>query len=331
MNYTFETGYNFFEKRMNVLFHSISHPLRLGIACSGGPDSILLFYYIFKYKEKHRDKIDFLLLIHIIDGHQLVEDSLNLTMQQARDLVVLLADSFFVKYIIYNNENREKFLQKISIEQLCHKIRKEFFEKAKIDFKLDRILTGHTLNDQLEHFFIGIIRRSSLRRISGMKEDSLFYFRPLLFMHKSNVQVILNDNNKKYVLDPCNYNKQYLRNKLRNDLMPLLNIIDNRFEDSLFNFMDQLINIENFLDKLVDIEFLKNNIFNIKYFLSLNNVICCKIIEKVLYKINYKKIVSIAICKEIIRFLATDHGGEHFIDIIVIIKKNGSWLIQLKS
>lgn len=331
MEYTFQTGYLIFEERINILFESLNRPMRLGIACSGGPDSILLLHYIATYKEKNFYKIDKLVLIHIIDGHQLVERSLEETTQSAYNLVIEEAKKFLIEYKIYTNSNRDIFFQKLSIEALCHRIRKDFFNDAINDFKLDRILTGHTLTDQLEHFFIGMIRHASLKRISGMKEDSQIYFRPLLFIAKENTQIILNTINKKYVLDPCNNKEEYLRNTLRKKLLPLLNNIDNRFESSIINLMNQINDQENFINELMLIEYKKDKIFNISYFLGLHKIIKYKIIEKCLYQLPYKKIVSLSICKEIIRFLETKKNGVHTINNISIIKNNTIWQLSLKK
>jgi tRNA(Ile)-lysidine synthase len=332
MDYIFQTGYAIFEQKFDFLFKLLNRPLRLGIACSGGPDSLLVLNYICKYKENNSHKIDFLLVIHIVDGHQLVEPILENTTNQARDLVVQQANNFLIEHIIYTNSNTDKFFEKLSIEATCHQIRKDFFRKAKEDFKLDRIITGHTLTDQLEHFFIGIIRNTSLRRISGMKEDSTTYYRPLLFMHKKNTASILDDIKQPYVMDPCNENNNYLRNKLRNTMLPLLNMIDDRFESSIIQLMNQINQREDLIDELVLNEYNKNTIFsNLSYFLGLHQVIQSKIIEKILYQLQYKKLVSLSLCSEIIRFLSTKKNQSHSINTIIINKKNNTWSIRLKN
>lgn len=331
MKYTFETGYVIFQEKINTLFNVLKKPLRLGIACSGGSDSILLLHYSIEYKKNNPEKIDFLLLVHIIDGHQLVESSLLVTQKQAHDLVLNLAGELQIQSVIYNNSDVSLFAKKISIEMLCHQIRKEFFNRAKAEYQLDRILTGHTLTDQLEHFFIGIIRRASLQRISGMKEDSGFYQRPLLFMKKQNTEEILHCHNKEHVADPCNNNMHYLRNKLRNNCLPILPLIDNRFEESIINIMQRIYEQEDFINELVKKELQQNHIYRISYFVELNKVLACKIIEKILYQLSYKQLISIAICFEIFRFLHTKEGGQHEVRGIIITKKNKQWSINLKK
>jgi tRNA(Ile)-lysidine synthase len=329
MDINFVKGYLLFQEKINILFDKLKKPLRLGVACSGGPDSMLLFHYIVLYKKNYNFKIDYLLVIHIIDGHQLVEKFLTETMLSAYNLIVNECDALKIERVIYNNTDISKYYEKISIETLCHKIRKDFFNKAKCDFNLDYILTGHNLDDQLEHFFIGLIRFSSLKRISGMEENNNFFVRPLLFLSKNNIKKILDDNNKKYVLDPCNNNKNYLRNKLRLNFLPILNNIDDRFEASILHFMKILSQADNIIEKLVLNEFEKNLFFNVSYFLSLDSLIQSKIIEKLIYRLGYKKEVSLRICLEIIRFLNNKSGGTHIVNNIIIKKKKNNWLINL--
>lgn len=324
----FEKGYLLFQQKINILFDKLKKPLRLGIACSGGPDSMLLFHYIVLYKNNYSFKIDYLLIIHIVDGHQLVEKILEETSLAAYNLIVDECDTLKIDKIIYNNIDINGYYEKISIEALCHKIRKNFFNKAKFDFNLDYILTGHNLDDQLEHFFIGIIRFSSLKRIAGMEENNNFFVRPLLFLNKDNIKKILDDNNKKYVLDPCNSNENYLRNKLRLKFLPMLNDIDSRFEASVFHLMKVLSEVDHIIEKLVLNELEKKLFFNISYFLQLDNIIQSKIIEKLIYRLGYKKQVSLRICLEIIRFLNMKSGGTHIINNIIIIKKKNNWLIN---
>ena len=328
MNYTFQAGYLLFEKKLDALFNRLQKKLRLGIACSGGPDSVLALEYIYQYRKKYIEKIDFLLIIHIVDGHELIDQSLMGTMQKAYNLIIAQSKYFLIEHVMYRNVNAEKFNQKISIETLCHQIRKEFFNEAKNDFKLDRIITGHCLTDQLEHFFIGIIRHSSLKRISGMKEDSSIYLRPLLFINKNNIKDILDDNNIEYVLDPCN-NNNYLRNNLRILLLPLINTIDSRFELGIMTMMNQLSLLENYIDELVLIELQKKQLFYIPYFLELNITIAYKIIEKIYYQLNCDVPISISMCAEIMRFLKTKQGGKHILHTITIIKKNNHWHMNL--
>jgi tRNA(Ile)-lysidine synthase TilS/MesJ len=247
-------------------------------------------------------------------------------MEKARDLVIHQSNFYNFKYIIYNNTNIEKFNKKISIETLCHEIRKKYFLESIKEYNLDRILTGHTLTDQLEHFFIGIIRHSSIKRISGMQEDSFIYFRPLLFMHKQNTKLILDQIKQEYVLDPCN-NNNYLRNNLRNKLISMLNKIDDRFENGILSTMKQLYEFEKIIQQATNNELKKNDIYQIDYFLNLQPIIQQKTIEKLLYANNFFKEVSLNLCEEIIRFLKTKEGGEHKIKTIIIIKKQNEWKI----
>jgi tRNA(Ile)-lysidine synthetase-like protein len=323
---TFESGYESFKNNIITLFNLLKKPLRLGIACSGGPDSILLLHYAKLFTQEQLEKIDTILIIHVIDGHYMVEPYLQETMQQAYDLVILEAQHANFEYKIYKNTDTSKFHQGESIEALCHKMRKEYFQKALDEYGLDRIITGHNSNDQLEHFFIGMIRKSSLRRISGMKADNGRYIRPLLTIKKDNIKDILDKKKLTYVLDPCNDNQLYLRNALRTEL-PTLCKIDTRFEAGCFYTMNQIAAQEDTIDALIQDFIKKDNIHTISYFLDLPRLIQTKVIEKIMYKSGYKKTLSIAICDEIIRFLSTKKGASHQINNIIIIKHKQNWKI----
>lgn len=326
--YNFQTGYLIFEKHIESLFQEKNTPLRLGIACSGGPDSLLVLHYIAKYKNEHPEKVLHLMIIHIIDGHYIVEPLLKETMQEAYELVQKESDFYGIPLIIKDNRDTSIFYEKKSIETTCHELRKRYFQEIQKMHNLNSILTGHTKTDQLEHFFISIIRRTTLKRISGMDMYTPSYTRPLLFMNKNNTTKILQEINKQYVDDPCNTNMDYLRNKLRNNLLPILDTLDNRFSTSIITIMAELKEQQFFVEKTIQKIIENIDIESISDFLAQEKRIQYAIIEKKLHLNKIKSSFSITFYEEIIRFISQKKSKKHKIKNFIIIKDKNKWRIK---
>lgn len=115
--------------------------------------------------------------------------------------------------------SREK---KIS-EELCgRQERYAFFEEIRKKYQADWIVTAHHRDDQTETVLMHLIRGCGLDGLSGMQECSGRLLRPLLPYSKDDLLAYLNAQNIPFVTDQSNYSDRYFRNKIRLQLIPLL-------------------------------------------------------------------------------------------------------------
>ena len=111
-----------------------------------------------------------------------------------------------------------------NIEEQCRQARyKELCENCQDD---EVIITAHHEEDQIETFFLRLVRGSGSRGLSCMKSTSAYgdnlISRPFLKIPKEEIEEYSRDNNVKYIEDTSNNNNKYDRNFLRNELIPLL-------------------------------------------------------------------------------------------------------------
>ena len=101
------------------------------------------------------------------------------------------------------------------------------------------IAMAHHRDDQLENFFIKLIRGCSFEGASKIAEltkvGQLEIFRPLLDFTKTDLVEYLRDNKTGFVEDPTNLDNKYLRNKIRNCLLPKLTECDQRVGKNILN------------------------------------------------------------------------------------------------
>jgi tRNA(Ile)-lysidine synthase len=119
--------------------------------------------------------------------------------------------------------------QKISIEMAARKARHEFLARVAKQEKISTIALAHHLDDQVELFFIRVLRGSGGEGLAGMKWRSAFpgvkgieFVRPLLGESKSALLEYAAEHKVKFREDATNASLDILRNRIRHELLPFL-------------------------------------------------------------------------------------------------------------
>jgi tRNA(Ile)-lysidine synthase len=129
----------------------------------------------------------------------------------------------------------EKFAKsgKYSIEEAARILRYDWFEKIRTENKYDVIATAHHADDNSETFFINITKGTGIRGISGIKNKNKKIVRPLLFLHRSEIEKYCSENNLQYRTDESNFETKYVRNKIRHKIIPLFEEINPNFKATM--------------------------------------------------------------------------------------------------
>ena len=179
------------------------------LAVSGGVDSIVLAHLFSKTKFKF-------IIAHCNYGLR------NKESENDSFLVKKIANSYNVDFFIkkldtlqYSKKN------KCSIQMAAREIRYNWFEELLIENNISNIVTGHHLNDQLETFLINLGRGSGIEGLIGIPESSRLV-RPLLKFTKEEISNYAEQNKLKWNEDKSNLKNDYLRNSIRNLVVPEL-------------------------------------------------------------------------------------------------------------
>ena len=113
----------------------------------------------------------------------------------------------------------------ISIEMAARDLRYDYFRKRKSSLGLDYICVAHHKEDSIETFFINLLRGSGLRGLCGIRELSSDVFRPLLCCSRDEILSYLSSRGESHVEDSSNVETAYLRNKIRLQILPMLESI----------------------------------------------------------------------------------------------------------
>ena len=190
---------------------------RFILCCSGGVDSIVLLH-LFKSIASN------FVVAHC--NYNLRKDFSNMDEQFVKDLCDKENLKFYSKS--FDTLNIKKKLKK-STQVVARELRYEFFDDLSKKMNINYILTAHHINDSMESFFINLSRGSGIDGLIGIPENNGKIIRPLINFEKTEILKYAKKNKIKWREDASNQSNIYLRNKIRNELTPLLNSLEGNF------------------------------------------------------------------------------------------------------
>jgi tRNA(Ile)-lysidine synthase len=243
-----------FKKAMSLV---ASPKDRILVAVSGGPDSVVLLYLLNKYKlESSNYTLAIAHLNHLTRGVDSNKDS---------DFVVGLGKDLDIETFIENVDvallSRQK---KASFQESARIIRYEFFERILAKWQGNLIALGHNSDDQAETFVMNLLRGSGLRGLTGIPSRRGAFIRPLRDCSRSDIEEYILVNGLQSRCDKSNQEKCYLRNKIRLDLIPTLELYNPNIKNSLVSTSRLLADDDAYMEKQVkvamrDVDFIMKN------------------------------------------------------------------------
>ncbi len=134
-----------------------------------------------------------------------------------------------------------------SVEMACREIRYTWFEQEMEQQGCACIAVAHHADDQVETFFLNLMRGTGTRGLAGMKPLNGNIWRPLLKVTRAQVLDYLDVIGQDYVTDSTNQHNAYRRNRLRNIVLPIL---EQQFPDARTRILDTMENLSHDLGML---------------------------------------------------------------------------------
>ncbi|MBT2620663.1 tRNA lysidine(34) synthetase TilS [Chryseobacterium sp. ISL-6] len=218
------------------------------LAVSGGADSMVLVSLF------HNLGLDFE-VAHI--NYKLRGEDSDLDQKVVQDF----CEKNHIKFHLYEVSEKDNKPEN-SIQLWAREIRYHFFKLIQEKENLDFLVTAHHLNDQLETFIINLSKASGITGLSGIPANDNKILRPLLSFSKQEIYAFAKDNNIQYREDASNKKSDYLRNKIRNEIVPKLMETNDHFLENFKKTSSYLNQTKDFVQK--QIQEIENNllIFN---------------------------------------------------------------------
>lgn len=219
--------------------HLLNEGDKLLVACSGGADSVAL------------------LSVLLALGYDCVAAHMNFSLrgdESERDetFVRQLCQRWQVPLhtkrvdtISYAKEHH------LSIEMAARSLRYEWFETLRVQEHCQAIVLGHHQDDDIETFFLNLLRGSGPKGLAGIPRKNDFLVRPLLGVTRQEILDYLAYHQLDYVTDSSNLQDEYLRNKIRLQVLPLLEEIQPSVRQSIHRSQSLLRAVDNDLTQLL--------------------------------------------------------------------------------
>ena len=209
-------------------YNLIAEGDKLILALSGGIDSMVLADLLLKAKvEFVAAHCNFHLRGHESDG----DDWFVRKFAENRGI------QCFVKHF-----ETEKYAANhgISIEMAARDLRYAWFEQLRQQLGYDKIAVAHHADDQAETFFINLLRGAGLNGLKGMKPQNGVIIRPLLWASREQIRKYAVENHIVWREDHTNVESVYLRNRIRNQLLPVFDELQPKARQGLYRSLEYL-------------------------------------------------------------------------------------------
>ena len=139
----------------------------------------------------------------------------------------------------------------ISIQMAARDLRYEWFEKIRHSESFDFIALGHNSDDNIETFLINLSRGTGLKGLSGINQVKGKVIRPILFAPRDEIASFARENSISYREDSSNQKVKYVRNKIRQTIIPVLKEINPSLNDSFNETVKRLRESYSIMNKWV--------------------------------------------------------------------------------
>lgn len=222
---------------------------KLYLALSGGKDSMVLSHLLQANQLNHT-------LLHCnfkLRGKESDADELFVKQYAAQNKLPIFTTQFdTAQYAQKNN---------LTIQEAARELRYNWFS-THLQQPNAVLLTAHHFDDSIETFFINLMRGTALKGLTGIASNENKIVRPLLHFTSTDIKNYITTHTITYREDSSNSENKYLRNKLRNQIIPLLAENSNEFTTKMRQTMDTLNAADHWIE--TQVQQYKQNHFNQK-------------------------------------------------------------------
>ena len=196
------------------------------LCVSGGSDSIALLHLCHQLSRLFRWQL------HILHFHHGLREESDEEARFVRDLSQSLNLEFHLR------TTRDFQSETSGLQEKARNWRRTEALKLREEIRADSILTAHHAEDQLETWLLKWLRGAHLSRLQGMSRSDPPFIRPLLDFRKNMLSDFLKENGFEWREDASNQDSKYMRNRVRNELLPLLRTLSREGIESRIRDLD---------------------------------------------------------------------------------------------
>lgn len=142
--------------------------------------------------------------------------------------------------------------KKISIEMAARELRYQWFAEIKEKTKADVIAVAHHQDDSVETVLLNLIRGTGINGLLGIRSKNGDIVRPLLCISRKEITDYLQNAGQEYMTDSTNLQDEYTRNKIRLNLLPLMQEINPLVKEHIIDTSNYLNDVNRIYNKGIE-------------------------------------------------------------------------------
>ena len=191
---------------------------RVLLAVSGGADSVAMLRLLLELRAELGVVLAVAHFNHGLRGEQAVAD---------QAFVADLAQHYGLEFFVHGSDIRDEArARKLGIETAARAARYRWFAEIAAQQRFDCVATAHTLDDQGETVLLKFLRGAGTRGLAGIYpivvRDGFRIVRPVLCVTRADIEAHLSSLGQGWREDESNLDHRFLRNRIRHELLPLL-------------------------------------------------------------------------------------------------------------
>lgn len=274
------------------------------VGLSGGPDSVCLLKILETLKSTYKLKISAAYIDHGLRPEETPKEI---------EFCKSLCESFNIPFYTQSVDVKEYAKnEKINTQEAARILRYGALEQITLYINAHKIAVGHNADDQAETVIMRLLRGAGPPGLSGIPPVRKKIIRPLIEVERGEIEKFLKENQIQYIIDSSNETLKYLRNKIRDQLMPVIKSISPMAIKIISNTADILRE--------------ENDYINVTVTKSLMRLMSRKTDKSVEFFCNPMEVLNIVILRRALRFAIDSVSSlraltyDHIEDIIKLIK-----------
>lgn len=219
--------------------------------------------------------------------------------------------------------------EKLSVEDAARRLRYAFFDEVRDRERFDLVATAHHRDDSVETFFINLLRGTGITGLHGILPRNGHIIRPLLPFSRDEINTYVRVNSLEYVEDYTNSQPVYLRNRIRQQLIPIMRQLSPSFDDVMRENMRHLADAGVLYNRQVDM--LRESLlrpFRTGYAISVDRLLQSQPVRTTLFELLRPFGFTSAVTDQIVLSLQSQSGKQFFSPTHRLIKDRSRLLLS---
>ena len=202
----------------------------------------------------------------------------------------------------------------LSIEMAARELRYEWFEHIRKEIEASVIAVAHHRDDSVETFLLNLMRGAGINGLKGIPVKNGYIVRPLLAVSREGILDFLQAINQDYVTDSTNLEDEYMRNKIRLNILPLMKEVNPSVMETIQETTFRLSEVANIYQKdrmeaiTHKVTFLSPELLRISHIDVLEDVAPISLLHEVLSPKGF----NASQIQDIYRSLSSSQSGKRF-------------------